>query len=203
MPARCRRTEILKAAQDLFFERGYRGTTIQQVASAAGYSKRTVYLDFASKDDLFLTLCAEGGDILLEKLRGVPADELPVRECLEHFLEVYVDFSRRHREYFRMVFSEATPEIIANATEPARARLEQLERDCIAVLVAWAERGIREGLMPPVDPQEVAGIVTGTATGIILLSMGGSQTIFTQRTLESLARQAIRLFWAGLRSLEA
>jgi len=200
---RNRREETLDAARDLFFRQGYRGTSILQIAQRAGYSKRTVYLDYPSKDELFMTVCEEGGRLLLEKLRQIPAPRLSVEEAVDRFMKVYVTFSRNHREYFRMIFSEATPEIIANCTEDLRVRVAELERACLDVLVAWARRAMQEGLVPSGDPWEVAGIFVGTATGIILLSMGGSQTVFSKKTLESLVQKAIWTLWRGLRIPEA
>ena len=197
-----RRDETLEAARELFFKQGYRGTSILQIAQRAGYSKRTVYLDYRNKDELFMTVCEEGGRLLLEKLREIPHDRLSVEEAVDRFMNLYVTFSRDHREYFRMIFSEATPEIIANCTEELRVRVAELERACLDVLVSWAERAMREGLIPEVDPWEVAGIIVGTATGIILLSMGGSQTVFSQKTLEDLVQKAIGTLWRGLRITE-
>jgi len=196
---RNRHDEVLDAARSLFSQNSYRGTSIQQIAEQAGYSKRAVYLDYLNKDELFITLCAEGGELLLEKLKLIPYDTLPVETAIERFIKVYVDFSRNHREYFRMIFSEATPEIIANCSEELRLRVADLERACLNVLVEWAERAMREGIIPHLDPWEVAGIFVGTATGIILLSMGGSQTVFSKKTLESLVRKAIWTMWNGLR----
>jgi hypothetical protein len=49
-----------------------------------------------------------------------------------------------------------------------------------------------------VDPWETAGILTGAATGIILLSMGGSQSVFTRQTRQTLARKAVSTIWRGL-----
>ena len=193
-----RRHEILAAARTLFFEKGYRGTTIRQIAEAAGYSKRTVYLDYPSKDELFLTLCAEGGLALLGKLRAIPAVDLTVEDCIERFLDVFVSFSRDHSEYFRMIFSEATPEIIGGCTPALRERVGQLERACLGVVVAWAERAVRDQRIRAVDPWETAGILVGTATGIVLLSLGGSQTVFSKETLEDLTRSAVRTYWRGL-----
>jgi AcrR family transcriptional regulator len=190
--------EILDAARELFFKQGYRGTSIFQIARLAGYSKRTVYLDYLNKDELFMTVCEEGGRLLLEKLRLIPHERLTVEEAVDRFMKVYVTFSRNHREYFRMIFSEATPEIISNCTEELRVRVGELERACLDVLVSWAERAMREQIIPEVDPWEVAGIVVGTATGIILLSMGGSQTVFSKKTLESLVHKAIWTLWRGL-----
>jgi AcrR family transcriptional regulator len=45
--------ELLSAAVSVFGERGFRATTLEEVAQRAGVSKGTVYLYFASKDDLF------------------------------------------------------------------------------------------------------------------------------------------------------
>ena len=196
---RSRPDEVLDAARGLFFEKGYRGTTIQQIASGAGYSKRTVYLDYVNKDELFITICVEGGELLLEKLTEIPQDELPVEDCIERIIDAIVAFSRNHSEYFRMIFSEASPEIIANCSEELRGRVVDLERGCLGVLVAWAERAMREGLIARFDPWAIAGILVGSATGIVLLSMGGLQTVFTRETLESLVHKAVQTLWKGLR----
>jgi AcrR family transcriptional regulator len=45
--------ELVEAALAVFGERGFRATTLEEVAARAGVSKGTVYLYFASKDDLF------------------------------------------------------------------------------------------------------------------------------------------------------
>jgi AcrR family transcriptional regulator len=197
-----RRDAFLDSARELFFTTGYRGTTMQQIAEHAGYSKRTVYLDYLNKDELFITVCEEGGRLLLEQLKEIPGDRLPVETYMNQFMKVYIDFSHNHNEYFRMIFSEATPDIIANCSEELRMRVGELERACLSVLVVWAERAMREGLIPPIDPWEAAGIFVGTATGIVLLSMGGSQTVFSREALESLVKKAIWTLWNGLQRQE-
>ena len=114
-----------------------------------------------------------------------------------------VTISRNHNEYFRMIFSEATPAIIANCSQDIRERVAELERSCLSVLVAVMERAVGERIVAPIDPWEAAGIFVGTATGIILLSMGGSQTVFSKETLESLVKKAIWTLWMGLNTTEA
>ena len=110
---RSRGGAILEAARELFFKNGYRGTTVQQIASQAGYSKRTVYLDYLSKDELFMTICVEGGELLLKNLSEIPLHEFSAEAGLERIMQAYVAFSREQSEYFRMIFSDATPAIIA------------------------------------------------------------------------------------------
>jgi AcrR family transcriptional regulator len=195
-----RRSEVLDAARQLFFERGYKGTTIQLIAERAGYSKRTVYLDFRNKDELFVSLCAEGGELILAQLRHIVGEGLPVDATIERLVDVIVQFSQSHDGYFRMIFSEATPQIVTNCSEPLRQQVADLEHACLDALVSLVERARAEGLIEPVDPWDAAGIIVGTATGIILLSMGGSQTVFSKKTRESLVKQALQTYWKGLRA---
>jgi AcrR family transcriptional regulator len=49
-----RRDRILEAAMRHFADRGYRGTRVEDVAAEVGVAKGTVFLDFGSKEALFL-----------------------------------------------------------------------------------------------------------------------------------------------------
>src|SRR6478672_4464076 len=51
--------ELLAAALDLFVERGYAATRLEDVAAQAGVSKGTLYLYFANKEDLFKAMVRE------------------------------------------------------------------------------------------------------------------------------------------------
>lgn len=60
-----KRREILKAAVDLFTNQGYDGTSVDDIAEAAGVSKQTVYSHFGNKETLFAiaveTKCKQSG----------------------------------------------------------------------------------------------------------------------------------------------
>ncbi len=47
---------IQKAAQQVFFEKGYVNSTISEIAKLAGVAKGSIYLHFQTKDDLYLSL---------------------------------------------------------------------------------------------------------------------------------------------------
>ena len=56
----CRPAQLLAAALDLFVEKGFAATRLDDVAARAGVSKGTVYLYFPSKDELFKAVIREG-----------------------------------------------------------------------------------------------------------------------------------------------
>jgi AcrR family transcriptional regulator len=62
-----RPAELLAAALELFVERGYAATRLDDVARQAGVSKGTVYLYFPSKEELFKAVVREGLVPLLER----------------------------------------------------------------------------------------------------------------------------------------
>ena len=65
------RIELLAAAERRFFVHGYHGTTLDDIADEAGYTKGAVYSTFKSKAGLFLALLDEVIDRRLEELRAL------------------------------------------------------------------------------------------------------------------------------------
>jgi AcrR family transcriptional regulator len=190
--------ELLQVARKLFFEQGYHGTTVEQVARAAGFSKRTVYLYFKNKDELFLSVGEEGLILLRQELEALNPSKMTVEEGMGGVMDVYLEFAREHTQYFRIIFQEATAEMIRKIPIGFRRRLEEHERACLAVVVAVAEKAISEGIVSGIEPWEIAAAFWGTVTGIVLLSMGGSQTVFTRSTREELVEKAVWILFAGM-----
>jgi AcrR family transcriptional regulator len=156
---------------------------------------------FLNKDELFITVCAEGGERLFEKLNQIPREGISFESAIDQFVRTYIDYSRDHGEYYRMIFSEATPEIISNCSEELRTRLGSVERACLGVIVDWAERAMREGIIPKIDPWEAAVAFFGTASGIIQL-FRGIQVIFSREALESIVRKTTWTLWRGLTTMQ-
>ncbi|PKR88313.1 TetR family transcriptional regulator [Pleomorphomonas diazotrophica] len=77
-----KRRETLERIRDrgirLFIEKGYAATTLEEIAAAAGISRRTFFYYFKSKDEILLSLQADVGALLADALRRVPADRRPL-----------------------------------------------------------------------------------------------------------------------------
>lgn len=80
--------ELLDAALDLFVERGFAATRLDEVAARAGVSKGTLYLYYASKEELFKAVVRQNIVPLIESFeREVAAWQAGSAELLRAFFE--------------------------------------------------------------------------------------------------------------------
>ncbi|RDE09178.1 HTH-type transcriptional regulator RutR [Pelagibacterium lacus] len=91
---------ILEAALDVFSQFGFRGSTIDQIAEAAGMSKPNLLYYFKSKEDIHAPLLERILDIWLDPLREMNDDGDPlaeIRSYIRRKLEMSRDFPRESR----------------------------------------------------------------------------------------------------------
>ena len=69
------RSLLARTALDLFAAKGYDNTTLEEVAAAAGVSRRTLFNYFRNKEDLALSGLSEQGDAIVARLAERPATE--------------------------------------------------------------------------------------------------------------------------------
>lgn len=84
--------KILGAALDLFVSRGFEGTTVDEIAEAAGLTKGAIYFHFATKDELLLALLDQ-----VEKNFVDPMDRR-VRRAGPSAREKFVAFAHQQSE---------------------------------------------------------------------------------------------------------
>src|SRR3954470_17089764 len=85
------RGELAQLAVSLFVEKGYDETTVDDLAAAAGMSKRTFFRYFASKEELVMGKYEYFGEQLAEDLAARPAGE-PVWVSLRQIFKRVADY---------------------------------------------------------------------------------------------------------------
>ncbi len=79
--AALKRTRILSAAADLFYENGYENATLDAVAERLGVSKPFIYAHFSSKTELLAEICSKGISSSLDAVdRALSMDASPARK---------------------------------------------------------------------------------------------------------------------------
>jgi AcrR family transcriptional regulator len=79
---------ITNAALDLFFAQGFDGTTVEQIAQAAGVSRRSFFRYFASKSDVIGQLSVALGPFLSSAIADAPRTYIPMEVVRDAVLRV-------------------------------------------------------------------------------------------------------------------
>ena len=98
-----RRNEIIEAAEKVFFEKGIKGATMDNVADTAELSKGTLYLYFNNKEDLYYAICTKGLNILNEYFIKSVTPEKTTFENLFEIGKAYIRFAKEHADYFQVM----------------------------------------------------------------------------------------------------
>jgi AcrR family transcriptional regulator len=150
LTADARRSAILHAAQDVFAGRGYHGSSIDEIAQAAGISKALIYEHFPSKKDLHVSLLDMHVQELFDRLAANAATQEPGDVRLRNGLDAFLSWVEEQRGAFRMVFRDAAdPEVadvvlrVQSQATAAVAALMATEPMAPATSEEARERGIR------------------------------------------------------------
>ncbi|GAB2901598.1 TetR family transcriptional regulator [Streptomyces mayteni] len=125
------RDELAGLALDLFTTRGYEETTVEDVARAAGMSKRSFFRYFPTKEDVVFGELELMAARIAEEIRARPADEPPWRSLTTALAGWQDRIHAAQRELPGLRLIESSPAL--------RARLAQ-KRDELRALVAEALR---------------------------------------------------------------
>ncbi|HTS55653.1 MAG TPA: TetR/AcrR family transcriptional regulator [Burkholderiales bacterium] len=152
-----RPAELLAAALELFGERGYAATRLEDVARRAGVSKGTVYLYFPGKEELFKAVVREGLVPLLE--RG----EAMVAQHQGSAVELIRDLVRGWWEGIGLTPYAGIPKLMIsecrNFPELGKFYVDEVIARGHKLVRAAVCRGMDSGEFRRIDPEHVTRLV--------------------------------------------
>jgi AcrR family transcriptional regulator len=191
LPAARRRRQLLDVALARFSERGFHGTSMDDVAAAAKVTKPVLYQHFGSKRDLYLELLDDVAGRLVDAIVEATSTAAGPRQQVENGLAAYFGFVDRSEDAFRLLFGGGS-----TRDEDFAAKVSQVE-DAIAELVATL---ITADVLPA---QKIA-----LAHGIVGMAEVACRHWLTTRATDpaapspdDLARHLAELAWSGLRGI--
>ena len=199
--SRSRRTKeaIFAAAEDLFLQHGFSGTSMDAVAEQAGVTKQTVYAHVGDKETLFLdvvdTMTSGAGDVLGDSLIPLTGDT-HVERYLEEFAarQLEIVMTPRLMKLRRMVIGE-------HVRFPALG--EMLHRRgpgrSIARLAEVVDHFVEKGELRAADPSIAASffnwLVMGGPTNDAMLL--GDRSFLDAAARRTHSRESVRIFMAA------
>jgi len=156
----------MSSALELFVERGYAATRLEDVAARAGVSKGTLYLYFANKEELFKAVVREGLVARLAELGDViEAHSGSTLDLLRQLMLGWWSHigNSRLSGIPKLVVSEAR-----NFPEIARVYLEEVVLPAQHALTRLIRRGVERGEIRPIDPTLASHLLTAP---VLMLSL--------------------------------
>lgn len=157
------RDDILEAAAQIFSQKGYHGTSMQDIAEAVSLQKASLYHHVSSKQEILVAILDQALDLLIENMQQVMGSSAPADEKLCQAMQVYLKSMLEHRDLAAVLLLEhRSLDLQAQAHHiPKRDRFEKLWRDLI-------EEGVAEGLLSTSDiemaTRALLGVLNWTIT---------------------------------------
>lgn len=121
---------MLRAAGEAFATHGFHGSSMDDIARAAGITKPMLYRYFGSKEGLYAAYLQMTGHELVDKVRAPNTREQPPEVRLRAGLRAFLTYAKEHRAGWTVLHGEATA-----PTDAQIAReIAQLRRRIIRML---------------------------------------------------------------------
>ncbi|MEO0943819.1 MAG: TetR family transcriptional regulator C-terminal domain-containing protein [Pseudomonadota bacterium] len=143
------RDTIRAAALEVFATHGFRGATLDQIATEAGLSKPNVLYYFANKETIYAELLSGLLETWLDPLRAIDPDGEPVAEIVAYVqrkLQMSRTFPRESRLFANEIVQGA-PRILDQIEGPLRTLVD----DTAKMFCDWMEAG----RLAPLDPHHL------------------------------------------------
>lgn len=141
-----RKGQIIEAAEVLFSERGYHGTTMRDIAAETGILPGSLYAHIESKEDILLEICTAAAAQFMIGLEIVTGGPWPPAEKLRRAMRAHVDVVARAREAARVFLEEWTA-----LSEARREEVRALRDRYEALWDGIIREGIRTGAFRKMD----------------------------------------------------
>ena len=144
------RDQVLRTAADLFRERGYRTTTLDDIAARLGMSKASLYTYFHAKEEMLAAISRQTIAAFTRELSLVLRSDLAPEDKLRRVVRDHVRFVIANRSFLTVFFSEETnlPPRLARALA---AQKDRYDKGVESIVV----EGVRRGVFRDVPPRLV------------------------------------------------
>jgi AcrR family transcriptional regulator len=189
MSAQERREQLIHIGREVFAERGYEATSIEEIAERAGISKPLVYEHFGGKEGLHAVIVDREVQDLVVRLRDALHPEHPRAE-LENVVDAFLRYVEEQRSGFRVLVRDAP---VGTAGGGLPSVLSDVATNVEALLARELETRGYDRKMAPVLARALVGMVA--LTGQWWLDEGKPKRGVVTASI-------VNLVWNGLKDLK-
>jgi TetR/AcrR family transcriptional repressor of mexJK operon len=194
-----KRRAILNAATEVFLQKGYLATNMDEIAALAAVSKQTVYKNFASKETLFVEIVSSVANRASDRVHSEMPDLAEGEDMAEYlrryaYRQLTIVLTPRVMQLRRLVIGE-----VGRFPELARALFDRGPRRAMAAMAVLFERLSDRGVLAIDDPAVAASqfnwLIMGEPLNRAMLL--GDNAIPKPRELRRHVATGVRVFLAS------
>ncbi len=191
MTGKERREQLLIVGRSLFAERGFEGTSVEEIAAKAGVSKPVVYEHFGGKEGLYAVVVDREVSSLLDRITSALTGTHHPRQVLELAALALLDYIESSSDGFRILVRDSP---VAQSTGTFASLMNDTASQVEHILAAeFKQRGF-DTKAAPLYSQMLVGMVALT----------GQWWLDVRKPKKAdVAAHLVNLAWNGLSSLEA
>ncbi|WP_062462358.1 TetR/AcrR family transcriptional regulator [Demequina soli] len=190
MTARERREQLLTVGRALFAEKGFEGTSVEEIASRADVSKPVVYEHFGGKEGMYAVIVDREVQGLLDALTGALATRAHPRQLVERAALALLGYIEDSPDGFRILVRDSP---VAQTSGTFSSLLGDVSAQVEGLL---ADQFQKRGLDPAVAP-----VYSQMLVGMVALA-GQQWAEVREPSKQVVAAHMVNLAWNGLSSLE-
>jgi AcrR family transcriptional regulator len=189
MSGKERREQLLDVGRALFAEKGFDGTSVEEIADKAGVSKPVVYEHFGGKEGLYAVVVDREVRRLLDRITAALQGNQP-RELLEQAAGALLDYVEKDTDGFRILVRDSP---VASSGGTFASMISDIATQVEHVLAGeFKSRGY--------DPK-LAGLYSQALVGMVALT--GQWWLDARKPKrDEVAAHLVNLAWNGLSHLE-
>lgn len=190
MTGKQRREQLLDVGRRLFAEKGFEGTSVEEIAATAQVSKPVVYEHFGGKEGLYAVVVDREIHKLLEAITGALQTDDHPRLLLERAALALLDYIESSTDGFRILVRDSP---VAQSTGTFASLISDVANQVEHLLAAeFRARGL-EARTSPLYAQMLVGMVALT----------GQYWLDSRKPKKAdVAAHLVNLAWNGLSGLE-
>ena len=152
------RDDIFEAAAQIFREKGFHGTSMQEIAAAVNLQKASLYHHVSSKQELLAGILDQALDLLIERMEQVAALDLAPADKFARLMRAYLEALAEYPDLAAVLLLEhrSLESQYRRRHIPRRDRFEAIWRETI-------QAGVASGDFATHDPDLAAKTALGLA----------------------------------------
>lgn len=178
--------KIFETAMELFAQKGYDGTSVEEITSVVGIAKGTLYYHFSSKEEIFNFLIDEGMKLLRNSIEIKTSKYNNTIDKIKAVILIQIKIIVKYESLITLVISQMW------GKEERHLRCRECVYDYIKIIENIVKEGIEKGEIYDGNPEAIASGIFGFTCSSLIYKLKTEKEIDIQEMYNDFSNYAIK-----------